>query len=262
MLWDISPVFFNIGSFEIRYYFLCFAVTIFGGYILWRWQAKRGGYSEKPWDITILMLAVLIGSRLGHVLFYQPEYYFSNPGEIFNFKQGGLASHGTTIGLLLVLYYFSRREKKPFLDTLDRFSFSVALGIIMIRIGNFFNSEIVGRMTDVIWAIRFPRYEHSLAIEEIPARHPSQLYEAILGILLLAILFYVDKKYGEKKPVGINVGLLFVVYFGGRFFLEFFKEYQAFNTASTGLTMGQYLTIPLVIAGVILLYRISRRKTD
>ncbi|HEB56448.1 MAG TPA: prolipoprotein diacylglyceryl transferase [Gammaproteobacteria bacterium] len=262
MIWDTSPVFFHIGSLEVRYYFLCFSITIFGGYALWRWQAKRGGYREKPWDITILMLAVLIGSRLGHVLFYKPHYYFSHPAEILNFREGGLASHGATIGLLLVLYYFSRRENRAYLDTLDRFSFSVALGIIMVRIGNFYNSEIVGRVSDAVWAIKFPRYDTGLSLADVPGRHPSQLYEAILGALLLAVLLYVDRKYGERRPPGINTGLLFVIYFGGRFFLEYFKEYQAFSTNSTGLTMGQYLSIPIVLAGVILLYRIARGKAE
>ncbi len=156
------------------------------------------------------------------------------------------------------LYYFSRRERRPYLDTLDRFSFSITLGIISIRVGNFFNSEIVGRVTDVPWGIKFPCYDSGLAVAEVPLRHPSQLYEALLGILTAIIIFTIDQRYGEQRPLGINVAIIFVVYFGGRFFLEFFKEYQAFAIGSSGLTMGQYLSLPLVAGGMLLLYRIHR----
>jgi phosphatidylglycerol:prolipoprotein diacylglycerol transferase len=243
---DLSPTLVHLGPLQIRYYGIIFALTIYLGYLLWRHQMTRGGYPADLADRFLIwgVVAVVAGARLGHCLFYEPEYYLKNPLQILYVWKGGLASHGATAGLLITLILFSLKHKLKIMDILDRFSMSAALGSAMIRLGNFFNSEIVGRPTDLPWGVRFIRYDGG----RVP-RHPSQIYEFLMGLSVLLVLYIVDRKAGkENRPTGLMAGVFLTLYFSFRFLVEFVKEYQVENPSF--LTMGQYLSIPFIALGI------------
>lgn len=246
--WDIDPVIVQLGPFALRYYGLIFLGVFLGGYAFFRWQLLRAGASEQDaTDIFIpAILGVLIGARLGHVFFYEPERFLADPLWLFQIWKGGLASHGATLGLLVAIYWYARRHRQSYIESLDRFSFSAALGATLVRVGNFFNSEIVGRVTDQTWGVRFPRYDH---VANPPLRHPSQLYEVLLGLSVIGALWLIDRAAGkEKRPRGLLIASFFALYFSGRFVVEFWKEYQTLPT-SWPLTMGQFLSIPMALLG-------------
>lgn len=248
--WNVDPILFEIGPLAIRYYSLLFVGVFLGGYALLKWQIVRGGGDEEDAGDFIVygVLGVLVGSRLGHVLFYDLDKALKDPAWVFKIWQGGLASHGAVVGLILAMWLFTKRRGIPFLEGSDRFAFSAALGATLVRVGNFFNSEIVGRLTDQTWGVRFPRYDR---IPDAPLRHPSQLYEVALGLFILGALYIFDKKLGkEERPRGALISLFFTLYFPGRFVIEFFKEYQTLSPESSALTMGQYLSIPGFLLGV------------
>jgi phosphatidylglycerol:prolipoprotein diacylglycerol transferase len=241
---------------EIRWYSLLFVGVFLGGYLLLNWQIKRGGGDEEDAGDFIVfgVLGVLVGARLGHVIFYDYEKALRDPAWIFKIWTGGLASHGAVIGLILAMYLFTKRRGVSFLEGSDRFAFSAALGATLVRIGNFFNSEIVGRKTDGTWGVRFPNYTGDRD-GEVPLRHPSQLYEVTLGLLVLLGLYVADRKWGkEERPRGALISLFFVLYFPGRFLIEFVKEYQSPSEADWPLSMGQFLSIPGAALGFYGLY--------
>jgi prolipoprotein diacylglyceryl transferase len=258
-VWDLSPILLRLGPIQVRYYGLLFALMLIGGYYIWQWQMLRGGHTQREAEGFFLWgaIAVIAGSRLGQVLFYDPARYLANPIEILYVWKGGLASHGATLGLVLVLVLYARHLKLSRLEVLDRFTMSAALGALMVRIGNFMNSEIVGRVTDVPWAVKFPRsiYDSHLPLDRVPARHPSQIYEVFLGIFVILSLYLVDRKYKEERPLGLLASLFFILYFSGRFVVEFFKAYQTLSPDRSVLTMGQWLSIPFVVIGCFMLYR-------
>jgi len=256
-LFNLDPVAIQLGPLQIRYYGIVFAATLAVAYILWRWQMLRGSHSKKVTEsfVTWGVIAVLVGARLGHCLFYEPGRYLSDPVSIFFFWHGGLSSHGATIGLLIALVLFARKNRLPVLEVTDCFAMSVAVGAAGVRLGNFLNSEIVGRATDLPWAVRFVRHDNGAV-----ARHPSQLYEFAMGLGVLGLLLLVDRLAGRKKrPLGLLTGLFLVVYFLGRFLVEFVKEYQVLGYAT--LTMGQWLSIVPFLAGVGLLVWTKRHAS-
>ena len=253
--WDIDPILIHFTrTFGIRYYGLIFSLVFIGGFFLFRWQILRAGGSEDDaYDILLPgVVGTIVGARLGHVFFYQWDRVISDPLWLLEIWKGGLASHGALLGLILAILYYARRHRQSYLECLDRFSFSAALGATMIRIGNFLNSEIVGRVTGQDWGVRFPRFD-GLPGKMSPLRHPSQLYEACLGMIVIAVLYFVDRKAGrEHRPRGLLAGTFLAVYFTGRFLVEFFKEYHTLPTSSP-LTMGQFLSLPAIAAGLILI---------
>jgi phosphatidylglycerol---prolipoprotein diacylglyceryl transferase len=247
--WDIDPILFKIGPLAIRYYSLLFVGVFLGGYALLKWQIVRGGGDEEDAGDFIVygVLGVLVGSRLGHVLFYDLNKALKDPIWVFEIWEGGLASHGAVIGLIIVMWLFTKKRGIPFIEGSDRFAFSAALGATLVRVGNFFNSEIVGRHTDQSWGVRFPRFDR---LPDPPLRHPSQLYEVALGLVVLGSLYLFDKRLGkEDRPRGALISLFFVIYFVGRFIVEFWKEHQT-PEPTPFLTMGQYLSIPGFLLGV------------
>ena len=252
--WNPDPEIFRIGAFAVRWYGLLFVGVFVGGFYFLRWQMMRVGWKEQDVSDFVIpgMLAVIVGSRLGHVVFYEPGYYFGNPVEIIKFWKGGLASHGATVGLIVAGWWFARKKGMSFTEFGDRFSFSAATGAALVRLGNFFNSEIVGRPTSQTWGVRFPtcHEDRGLPLEQVPLRHPSQVYEFLMGVAILLILLAVDRKLGEKRPRGLLVSLFLILYFMARFIVEFFKEYQTDLKNQQFLTMGQYLSIPLFLVGV------------
>lgn len=235
----------------LRYYSLLFVGVFLGGYALLDWQIRRGGGSDETAGDFIVygVLGVLVGSRLGHVLFYDLDKALDDPMWVFEIWTGGLASHGAVIGLIIAMWLFTKRRGVPFLEGADRFSYSAALGATLVRLGNFFNSEIVGRkVPDQSWGVRFPRYDQ---VVDVPLRYPTQIFEVILGLFVLLCLYVTDKKMGEeKRPRGLMISVFFLVYFAGRFVVEFFKEYQTLDETSA-LTMGQYLSIPGFFIGLV-----------
>jgi len=241
-------------AYGIRYYSLLFVFVFLGGHALLKWQITRaGGPSEDANDFIIYgVLGVLIGARLGHVLFYDLDKALADPAWVLKIWTGGLASHGAVLGLITAMWFFCKRRGIPFLEGADRFSFSAALGATLVRLGNLLNSEIVGKPTDGTWGFRFPRFDEN--VSPVPLRHPSQLYEVTLGLFVLLCLYLIDRQLGrEKRPRGVMIASFFALYFTGRFGIEFFKEYEGISPDSP-LRMGQILSLPGMLLGYYGLY--------
>lgn len=238
----------------IRYYSILFSLSFFIGYNIIRSVFKREGKPESDLAtlLTYMMVGTIAGARLGHCLFYDPGYYLSNPHKMLMVWEGGLASHGGAIGILTALFIYARRcPDQPYLWLLDRMVIVVALAGLLIRLGNFFNSEILGIPTDVPWAVIFDR------IDDTP-RHPAQLYESIAYGTIFVGLYRLYIRLEARTPRGLLFGLFLVSAFGFRFLIEFVKERQAAYGADLVLGVGQILSIPLLILGIALLARALR----
>jgi phosphatidylglycerol---prolipoprotein diacylglyceryl transferase len=261
--WDVSPVLFKYPDWlplpgdGIRYYSLLYVCVFLGGFKLLDWQIKRaGGREEEANDFVLYgVIAVLGGARLGHVFFYDFDKFQQDPTWLFRIWEGGLASHGGVIGLIIAMWLFTRVKRQSFFEGSDRFAFSAALGATLIRIGNFFNSEIVGRVTDQTWGVRFVRLDGP----DGPYRHPSQLYEFALGCFVMLSLYLTDIWAGkEKRPRGLLISMFFAVYFTGRYLIEYVKEFQ--TPYETDLTMGQMLSIVPAIIGYVGIYLSLKKR--
>ncbi|UOQ55114.1 prolipoprotein diacylglyceryl transferase [Hymenobacter cellulosivorans] len=265
--WDVSPIIAQIGPLTLRWYGLLFmSGFVVGTFVLSHIYKSEGVRPSWVDVITIYMLVgTIVGARLGHCLFYDPKYYLANPLDILKIWEGGLASHGATIGILLACWLFARNNKFDYLWVLDRIVIVVAIGGALIRLGNLMNSEIVGQPTDKPWAFVFPRdTEHlqparpgetlpagalyverkmqadgKVGIETHPAsytptattevavpRHPTQLYESVFCILLLTLLYALWNRTKDRTPRGLLFGLFVVILFTQRFLGEFLKEDQ------------------------------------
>ena len=214
---------------------------------------KHEGYTQKQLDsLTVYMISgTVIGARLGHCLFYEPSYYLSNPIEILKVWNGGLASHGAAIGILVSLYIFAQKNKDiSYAWIVDRIVIVVASAGFFIRLGNFFNSEIIGLPTDLPWAVVFHR------VDEL-ARHPSQMYEAIAYLGIFAVLYAHYNKWKEKTADYALFSRFLILIFSARFIIEFTKENQSAFENGMMLNMGQILSLPLIILGVVLLIKSS-----
>ncbi|HVU04677.1 MAG TPA: prolipoprotein diacylglyceryl transferase [Polyangiaceae bacterium] len=264
--WDIDPILLYYPKWlplpgdGIRYYSLLYVGVFLGGYKLLDWQIRRAGGSEEDGSDFVVygVIGTLVGSRVGHVFLYEWKHFLEDPWFIFMIHKGGLASHGGTVGLLAAMWLFTRHKRQSFIEGCDRFSYSAGLGSTLIRIGNWFNSEIVGRKTDQTWGVYFPRNPEDRG--QIVYRHPSQLYEVALGLLVLLSLYLFDKKLGEeKRPRGAMISLFFAIYFTGRFLVEYVKEYQAW-AVGLPLTEGQIYSIIPAAAGYIGLYVSLKKK--
>ena len=255
--WDVSPEIFSLGPLTIRWYGLLFASGFFIGYYLMQAIYKRENKPLANLDALLwyVLLGTVIGARLGHCLFYEPEYYLSNPVEILKIWEGGLASHGGTAGVFLALWLYSRRRpQEPFGWLADRLAIPTALTATFIRLGNLFNSEIYGKITTLPWAFIFER------VDPHP-RHPTQLYEASVYFVLFLLLLYLYWRrftFYEKpyRPLGLFLSWVF----GWRILIEFVKEPQAPFETALPLNMGQLLSIPLVALGLYLLLRHSPER--
>jgi phosphatidylglycerol:prolipoprotein diacylglycerol transferase len=247
-------------GFGLRYYSLIFVAVFLGGYALFNWQVKRGGgHEEEAADFIVYgVLGVLIGARLGHVIFYDYAKALRDPVWILKIWTGGLSSHGAVLGLIVAMWLFTVRRGVPFLEGSDRFAFSAALGAALVRIGNFFNSEIIGKPTDQSWGVRLIQIDGP----DGPLRYPSQLYEAALGLAVLGLLLLIDRWAGrEKRPRGLLIASFFALYFTGRFFVEFYKDYQeGMASPESPLSMGQWLSIPGALLGYYGVFWSLRKK--
>ncbi len=297
--WDMSPEIFSFWIITIRWYGVLFALGFMTGqyiiYSIW----KQEGKSQEDLDYLLLcmVIAVVLGARLGHCLFYEPEYYLANPLEILKVWRGGLASHGTTFGILAGIWIYThytmdfspsaitqqkgeeqgflynilnrharslsitsisirqqKREGQSFLYILDRIVLTVALGGAFIRLGNLMNSEIVGKPTDLPWGFIFLKNGENFA------RHPSQLYESISCIFLFLFLYWLYNRTKEKTPEGRIVGAFLIILFTLRFFYEYLKENQVEFEQGMTFNMGQLLSIPQILLGVVFLWYSTQQK--
>ena len=203
--------------------------------------------------IWYVILGTVIGARLGHCLFYNPSYYLSHPLEILQIWKGGLASHGAAIGILTAIYFYVKKRKGlTFLWLMDRLVITVALAGFFIRMGNLFNSEIIGKPTNSNWGFVF------VSVDNIP-RHPAQLYEAIAYLLVFILIYAVFFVKREKLKNGSIFGLFLILVFAFRFFVEFIKENQSYFEEKMILNMGQLLSIPLILLGIYLVFRRNKK---
>ena len=252
--WDVSPEILDTEYFSIRWYGLLFALGFLFGQQILIYIFKKEGKSERDVEVltVYMVLSTVIGARLGHCLFYEPEYYLANPIKILKIWEGGLASHGATIGILFALWLYARKKKdQSYLWVVDRIVITVALAGCLIRLGNLMNSEIIGKPTDVPWAFIFT------AVDQQP-RHPAQLYEAISCFILFGFLFWLWNRRKAKTPEGSLLGIFLIYVFGLRFFYEFLKENQVDFENNMALNMGQWLSIPAVLAGIFVLMIATR----
>lgn len=252
VVWDFDPTLINIGGFEIRWYSLTWvAALLFGGW-LFSYFCKREGKPQEVSDTAFLYIALgtIIGARVGHCLFYEPMEYLREPWKIITgIRDGGLASHGATIGILLGIWLSSRKNKVSVWWTADRLGIIAPLSGAMIRFGNLFNSEIIGNQTTMPWGFKFMRLYPNWPVDKVPACHPTQLYEALCYIICFIVLFLLYRNTKIAKREGFIFGAALVGIFLPRFFIEFVKINQvAFEDGMT-LNMGQWLSVPFVLVG-------------
>ncbi len=252
LLFLILPgaTFQQIGPILIRWYGVLFASAFLVGYFIGRKLFVDAGKDVALADklLMYIIVATVVGARLGHVIFYDFDYYIRNLHEVLFIWQGGLASHGATIGILIALWLFMRRHPGiTFFWLGDRLTMPVILGGAFIRVGNFFNSEIVGLPTDVSWAVIFAR------VDTLP-RHPTMLYEAFICIIIFVVLVGIYQYYRKFPPEGLLSGVFMILLFGSRFFVEYTKVEQAAFTETWLIGMGQLLSIPFVIFGIWILW--------
>ncbi len=262
--WNVDPEIFSIGQLSIRWYGLLFASAFLSGYIVFTRFLATERLTSEMLDELLIYIAVgtVIGARLGHCFFYEPEYFLKNPIEILKIWKGGLASHGAAIGIPLSLWLYIRKHKLSYLWLIDRIVIVVALGGAFIRLGNLFNSEIYGLPTELPWGIEFVRdklYDSNTGelLATVPC-HPTQLYEALSYIAIFFILFLFYRKRHMKVRDGFIFGVFMILLFTARFFIEFVKNDQVAFEAGMQFNMGQLLSLPFILAGVLMIILTKR----
>lgn len=267
--WTADPALFSIGSREIRWYGLAFAIGFAIGYKI----VEKMWIREKlnpAWIDSLLIYTIMgtiIGARLGHCLFYAPDYYLANPIEILKVWEGGLASHGGTLGIIVAVYIYSKRvSHRSMLWTFDMLVVPTGLVAAMIRLGNLMNHEIYGHPTDFPWGFRFIENLYAWKngadpIFSVPS-HPTQLYEAgcYLATFFLCMWLYFKKDAWKKE--GLIFGIFMICIFGARFFIEWVKNDQEAFEANMTLNMGQWLSIPFVLLGVYCIGRALKKGSQ
>jgi len=255
--WDIDPDIFTFPIIDhpLRWYGVFFALAfLISQQIMYFIYKKEGRPITEVDTLTIYMVvATIVGARLGHVLFYDPLYYFQNPQKIIMTWEGGLASHGGVIGVLIAVYLFARKANVSYLWMLDRIAIVAALSFSMIRLGNLMNSEMIGIPTTLPWGFIFT------STDNIP-RHPAQLYEAIHYFMSFIILFWVWFRQKDRMKNGFLFSLSLIILFSLRFVDEFFKINQEQFEDGMILNMGQILSIPFILTGIVMLILNSGKK--
>ena len=246
IVWNVDPVLFSIGSIEVRYYGLTWAMAIGFGLYLFTTFCRHEKLNEELADSAFwyISLGTIIGARLGHCLFYDFDYYICHPLEILNTRQGGMASHGAALGMIVGLWLFARKNRMPYLWGLDRVAIAATIGGAFVRFGNLMNSEIYGEPTDLPWGFIFARNGETVAM------HPTQIYEALCYLLTFGVLMLMYYRYdqGRKHPSMLfGVGLIGI--FLSRFVIEYIKNPQKSFELDMDLMMGQWLSIPFIILG-------------
>jgi prolipoprotein diacylglyceryl transferase len=277
IIWNVDPVAFAIGPLQVRWYGICWALGFLFGYLLMKRVYNKEKMPEGELDVLLIYMLVstVVGARLGHCLFYEPEYYLPHPIEILKIWEGGLASHGGAIGILIGLWLYVRRfnrktDKKKgekahitYLWILDRIVIPVCLVGAFIRVGNVFNSEIYGTPTTLPWGFVFVRGNEQFFGEngELLPCHPTGLYEAFFCLVTMALLLWMFFKLdiGDKHP-GLMFGTFLVIVFGSRIGIEFLKNVQVAFEKNMMFDMGQWLSVPFVVVGIVMIVRSLRTK--
>lgn len=255
--WNPDPEIINIFGFSLRYYSILFVVGLILAIYLLRWLFKKENLPlENLEKLSIYgTVGIIVGARLGHCLFYEPLYYLSHPIEMilpvkFYADTGmtftgyrGLASHGGVLGLLIGIYFYSRKTKHSMIDVLDLIAVVVGLSLGFIRLANFMNSEIIGMSSSKPWAVIFER------VDNIP-RHPAQIYEAISYFIICAFMIFLYNKKRDKLKNGCLFGIATILFFTARFLIEFVKENQVSFEDGLTLNMGQLLSLPYIAVGI------------
>lgn len=255
--WDVSPEIFP--NLPLRWYGLFFAIAFYVGFELLSRMFKREGVPAEWTDKALIytMIGCIVGARLGHVFFYDWPEYRENPIEIFMIWKGGLASHGAAVGIILAMYFYSKKvTNRSMLWILDRVVITVAQGGVLIRLGNLMNSEIYGKPTGADWGFVFLRSDKLL----LP-RYPTQIIEAICYLLIFLLLWYSYLRTDIRLYLGKLFGYFLALVFGARFLVEFLKENQVAFENNLPLNMGQLLSIPCVIAGLYFIFQAKKEKT-
>lgn len=258
--WNPSIEAFCIGGFAMRWYALCWLIGLLSAYFIVRRLYKEQKIKDELFDplFVYCFVGILVGARLGHCIFYEPDYFLSSGKHIVEMivpirfladggwkftGYAGLASHGGTLGLIAALWLYVRRTKLPIWQVLDNIAIATPVTACFIRLGNLMNSEIIGKVTDVPWAFVFEQVD-------MQPRHPGQLYEAIVYALLFFIGWYLYRRMPQKVGTGFFFGLCLTYIFTARFFIEYTKEVQEAFEASLPIDMGQILSIPFIIIGI------------
>ena len=276
ILWNPSLEAFSIGPFSIRWYSLMWLIGLALAYLMVRWLYKKQGIPNEKFEPLFIycFMGILIGARLGHCIFYQPDYFLTSwKGVIEMFLPihidaaggwkmtgyQGLASHGGTLGLIITLLLYVRRFKVPAWVVLDNIAIATGITACCIRIGNLMNSEIVGKITDesLPWAFWFVQNDGP---QQVVLRHPGQLYEAIAYALLFGLMFWLYKKMPQRVGTGFYFGLCLAYIFTFRFFIEYFKEVQEAFEQGLPFDMGQILSIPFIVIGVYCMIRAKKKS--
>jgi len=283
---NLSPEIFAIElggmTFALRWYALAYIVGLIVGWRLVVATVSRPSLWAGPAPMTAeqverlltwVIIGVILGGRIGFVLFYQPGYFLENPASILRVWEGGMSFHGGFLGVVVAGILFCRRERIPMLQTADLMALAAPTGLFLGRIANFINAELWGRPTDLPWSVAFPGEAAQFCpdVADICARHPSQLYEAVLeGLLLGAALFYLSWRKGWLKTPGRLLGLFLAGYASARFLVEFVRQPDpqfisdgnplglAYHIGGYGLTMGQALSLPMLAVGLWFLLRYRR----
>jgi len=244
-IWDGDPVIFKIGFLELRWYSIFFVGSFILGYFIIKKIFEREGKDPKSLDDLLIwaLIGAIVGARIVHCLFYEPNYYLKHPLEILYVWKGGLASHGGMLGVLVVFYIYAKRHNLSYMWLLSRMTIPGSLVAASVRFGNFFNSEILGKKSESFGVI-FKKVDNT-------PRHPVQLYEAFSYLLIALILWIVYKRATYEFSTKLLPGLFALLLFGVRFILEIFKTKQATYSLSIPLSVGQLLSLPLIILGII-----------
>lgn len=255
--WSVHPEIFRIGAVGLRWYSLLFAIAfLLGNYFTKKFFKKENVPLEYVDRIFLWMfIGIIAGARLGHTLFYEPETYLSDPLRILKIWEGGLASHGAALGMFVALWGLSKKLKLSFLWLFDRICIPVAFGCALVRLGNLFNSEILGKQTDSAWGFIF------VYVDRIP-RHPAQLYESIWYFLSGCVLWWMYEKTHVRMKNGVLLGSFFLLMAPGRFLVEFLKENQVATESGLALNFGQLFSIPFFVYGFILVLKGMRQVEE
>jgi len=249
-VWNADPVLASLGPVTVHWYGALFALAIISGLQMLKYCYIKEKVATESLDDLLMyaVVGIVVGARLGHCFFYDPSYYFSHPLKILAIWEGGLASHGGGLGVILAAYFYQKKYNMSLIWLLDRLAISTALFGFFVRMGNFINSEIIGIPSNVPWAIVFSR------IDNLP-RHPAQLYEALAYLTLFALLFCAYRFSKIKHYSGALLGSFLVLVFTARFFIETVKIKQAAYSSDLILSTGQLLSIPFFVVGIVLIFR-------
>ncbi len=265
LVWNLDPVLLQLGSIQVRYYGICFGMVFVTAFAVWRSRVQRFGETAEFAEVMLYWAAptAIIGARLGHCFFYQPKYYLAHPLKIFAVWEGGVASHGAALALPIMLFLFSRRHGISWTRLSDYFAPAVALAVGWMRVGNFFNSEVLGSPSSVPWAVVFARHD-------LVPRHPAQLYDLLIGPATWLVLTAVERRNIRPVGSGLIAGTFLTVYFGLRIFVEQYKMFYGEDLRALApfvaveqwigvpIHTGQWLSVLPVLAGIVLIARAYR----